>query len=372
MRIFQIINSGGLDRGGAERLARELHLDLRRAGLEAYLLGLEAYDTNGVEPAASLGLKSPYDPVALPRLGKWLRERVRKDDVLHAHLFPTSLYVSTLRLLSVINAPCLFTEHNTLNRRRGHLPGRAIDRLAYFGFDRIVAISGGVRDNLTMAHPRLRNRTTIVSNGCVLRFDSMPEREPSTCPLILSVGRLERQKNYDTALKALAGLASQPFRYIVLGEGAERAALRSQATELGLSDRVEFLGHVADIQPWLVEADLFLMPSRWEGFGLAAVEAMNAGLPVIAADVPGLREVTGPDGVCARLVRPDDVVMLKHAVAALLQSSDQRKRLGRAAHQRAKLFGKERMTSAYITLYREVQRASKQSSTTRYLGVKNG
>ena len=139
----------------------------------------------------------------------------------------------------------------------------------------------------------------MISNGCELFFDAPPERahDPVT-PTILSIGRLTGAKNHEAALQALAGLTDRDFRYVLLGDGEERERLIALAAELGLSDRVTFAGHRSDIRPYLLDADMFLLPSLWEGFGLAAVEAMNAGLPVIASDVPGLSEVVGPQGEC--------------------------------------------------------------------------
>jgi len=123
-------------------------------------------------------------------------------------------------------------------------------------------------------------------------------------------------------------------------------------TSLGLADKVALEGHRSDIAPFLMSADIFLIPSLWEGFGLVAVEGMNAGLPVIAANVSGLREVVGLDGKCAILVPPTDAQAIAAAVKDLIKDVKKRCNIGEAAFERSKLFDKRRMTEEYIEAYK--------------------
>lgn len=352
MRIFQVINHFGLDRGGAERLARGLHTGLLDRGVDAHIVALEECPSDGLIGASSLGLPRAYDPRAALRLWRHLAPMLQPGDLVHAHLFPANAHVGWLRRLGRLRVPCVFTEHNTWNRRREHKAGRYLDRSIYPAFTRVFAISTATEQALVTAYPELAGRTEVVVNGAQLRFDTPPEREIVPEPLILSVGRLAGAKNYDTALRALAQIADQRFRYAILGDGPERESLVALAAELSLAERVEFVGHVADIAPWLRRADVFLMPSRWDGFGLAAVEAMNAALPVVASDVPGLADVVSTD--CGRLVDPDDAGSIAAAVSEFLGSPALRHRLGAAGFARASQFGEERMTDDYLAAYRAV------------------
>ena len=97
MRIHQIINYFGCDRGGAERLARQLHIDLRAAGVDASLLALEDCSTDGLEAVSSLGLCSPYDPRCTTRLAAYLGRVCKGGDMVQVHLFPASAHVALLR-----------------------------------------------------------------------------------------------------------------------------------------------------------------------------------------------------------------------------------------------------------------------------------
>jgi glycosyltransferase involved in cell wall biosynthesis len=352
LRVHQVINHFGLDRGGAERLVRQLHADLMAAGVDSRLVALEDCPTAGLPRAVSLGGRGAYDPRILPRLAAYARAEIAPGDLVHAHLFPSSAYVGTLVRLGLVKVPCLFTEHSTSNKRRVRPLGRGLDRLVYARYARIVAISDGVEHALRAAYPGLAGRTTTILNGCELRFAEVPERRADgRVPTILSIGRLTRPKNYPAALEALARLGSRPFRYVVLGDGEERAQLTEQARRLGLADRVSFEGHRADVRPYLAAADILLLPSLWEGFGLAAVEAMNAGLPVVASDVAGLREVVGPSGDCGRLVDPADVAAIAEALAGLIDSPETRAAMGRRGFERARRFDKAEMTKAYLALY---------------------
>ncbi len=102
--------------------------------------------------------------------------------------------------------------------------------------------------------------------------------------LIVAAGRLVKEKGFDVALKAFAGIANKDARLLILGEGPERTALTALATSLGVAERVQFQGYVPDIQPWLAQARVFLLSSYYEGYGAVIVEALAAGRPVVSTD----------------------------------------------------------------------------------------
>jgi glycosyltransferase involved in cell wall biosynthesis len=143
------------------------------------------------------------------------------------------------------------------------------------------------------------------------------------------------------------------FEYRIAGVGGEKIQLKELCGELQLNDRVRFYGYVKDVPEFLKAADVFLITSLWEGFGLAAVEAMNAGLPVVASDVAGLNEIVGDDGQCGILVKPESADEIAAAVAEL---SDHKKRIefGRNAFDRSLSFSKERMVDGYVGGYKKL------------------
>lgn len=353
LRVHQIINSCDLKLGGAERIARALHENLRAAGVESHLVSLQAFaEGDAPEGAVSLGLKSPYDPRALTRLAAYANQ-IGPGDIVHAHLFPASAHVAALARAGRLSAPLVFTEHSTSNRRRSHPLGGLVDRQIYAAFDRIVAISQGVQSELLRSQPWINGNTTVIHNGCRLLFDAPTARERQQEPFqLLSVGRLTPAKNYGVALEAIASLAPREIRYVIAGDGPELQPLQEKAASLGIARRVEFAGYVPDIRELLRAADIFLIPSAWEGFGLAAVEAMNASLPVIASDVPGLREVVGADAKAAILVDPGKPEAIAEAIRRLLDEPDTRRALGRSGYERARAFDMEAFLHGHLRLYK--------------------
>jgi len=352
MRVVQIINSFGYHSGGAERLVQDLHVDLLAAGIDAHLVALEDCETSGLQNATSLGFSSPYKPGAIMALRTYLTGLTPQPDVVHAHLFPTSACVAALQRTGAIACPVIFTEHNTSNRRREKMLWKALDRIIYSRFKKIYCISDGTKAALLEAYPQLIGKAEVIVNGATLRFEDFSPRSTDSQIQILSVGRLAKQKNYSAALHALAQLKDENIQYTILGEGSQRAELEELVSSLKLSDKVALEGHRSDITPFLKGADILLIPSLWEGFGLVAVEGMNAGLPVVASDVSGLREVVGTQGTCAYLVPPSDPDAMSDALRELIASQQKRHTMGEAAFERAKLFDRRNMTKAYISAYR--------------------
>src|SRR5690606_13800803 len=119
-------------------------------------------------------------------------------------------------------------------------------------------------------------------------------------------------------------------RLVLVGDGPDRQAVERQTAEYGLSDVVDFVGAQHDVVPWLSAADLFLLPSAQESFGLAALEAMSCEVPVIASRVGGLTEVI-QDGITGFVCDPDDVTGMADRSIQLLQDPDLRRKIGRAA-----------------------------------------
>lgn len=356
MRVVQVINSFGYQSGGAERLAQDLHIDLLAAGVDAHLVALGACDTSGLCNAVSLGCSSPYKPGAVLALRKFLGTMAPKPDVLHAHLFPTSACVAGLKKMGAIRCPVVFTEHSTSNNRRGSIIGNVIDPLIYDQFEKVYCISEGTLENLTSAYPAVSKKAEVILNGAHLKFDKFTKQNPKDHIEIVSVGSLRKAKNYAAALEALELLPENKCTYRIIGDGDLRAELEVQAQ--AMKTPVHFEGHVTDVSPFLQEADIFLMTSLWEGFGLAAVEGMNAGLPVVASDIAGLREVVGTDGACALLVSPEEPEAIAKALTVLISDPQKRHTMGEAAFQRAALFDKQFMSEKYIAAYRRVTHAT--------------
>src|SRR5256885_12380726 len=148
--------------------------------------------------------------------------------------------------------------------------------------------------------------------------------------VLLCVGRLEPQKGVDVAIRALREIPDAQL--VVLGEGPQRGELEQLARELDV--HVYLPGRVPDVAAWLRRADLLVHPVRWEGFGLALLEAMLASLPVVATAVSSIPEIV-VDGETGLLVPPDRPTELADAISSLLADPDRAAALGRAGLARA-------------------------------------
>ncbi|HKA13973.1 MAG TPA: glycosyltransferase [Myxococcota bacterium] len=174
-------------------------------------------------------------------------------------------------------------------------------------------------------------------------------------PCMLVAAHLVHRKGVDVLLAAAAALA-QRSRYAlwIAGDGPERAALEASAARLGIGERVHFLGHRADVPDLLEACDVFALPSRHEGLGVAALEAMARARPVVASAVGGLAEIVVPEET-GLLVPPGDAAALAGALERLLAEPAFAMRLGAAGAKRvSEHFRADQMVSAYELLYREI------------------
>lgn len=355
-RVHLVSNDFSLRTGGAERVVRWLHEGLRDRGIDSRLIGLaEAPDASPPPASQYLSQGSPWSLQGFLELRRYLAKEVLPSDIVHVHLFPTQLFVALASLGTCSPTNILTTEHSTFNRRRNTWWGRLLDRVVYDRFGTITCISEGARDALVEHIPFAKARCRTVYNGAPLVHDEPLDRVGRDGPVrIVSVGFLDKRKNYENMIRAIHQLGDLEVEYHIAGPGPDEELLRNLAASLGLSERVRFHGFVEDTEPLYREADIFLLASSWEGFGLAAVEAMNATLPCVVSDVGGLREVVGKDQDCAFLVDPLNPQDIASRLRLLIESQALRTRMGKQGFLRARRFGLGQMVDRYLCLYGEV------------------
>jgi glycosyltransferase involved in cell wall biosynthesis len=277
--------------------------------------------------------------------GRWARRA--GADLLHGH----GLARSPLFAIASFTAglPLVVTLHNLapvrLPRISRFFVRRALGRAA-----RIIAVSDAVAASAAGLHSSI----TVVPNG----IDSARFRTATPLPinapggLVVSVARLSPEKGIDTLIEAVAPLPH--VRVLIAGEGPERAALDARIAALGIGERVDLLGAWDDVPSLLMAAALYVQPSREEGQGIAALEAMAAGRAVIATRVGGLPEVVA-ENVTGWLVPPDDPTALGAAIQALLADPCARRALGDAGARRVEeRFTADAMRTATRALYEQV------------------
>jgi glycosyltransferase involved in cell wall biosynthesis len=172
----------------------------------------------------------------------------------------------------------------------------------------------------------------------------------SGTPSIIMVGRFAEQKDQRLLLRAFADL-NCPAKLQFAGDGPSRASVVSEVSQLGLMDRVEFLGQRFDVAGLLERAHIFALATKWEGFPLSILEAMRAGLPVIASNVGGVPEAV-TDGKTGFIVEPSNVNMLHDRLQELVASPALRQKMGQEGRKRYEsLFTLEPMLQKTLTVY---------------------
>jgi glycosyltransferase involved in cell wall biosynthesis len=193
--------------------------------------------------------------------------------------------------------------------------------------------------------------TVVIRNG--VELDRPRRQHAAAAPVeLLAVGRLQEPKDFLTLVRAISRLPLDAVRARIAGDGPDRATIEDEIGRLGVNGTVELLGHRGDVAALLAQADVFVLPTRSEGMPLSVLEAMAAGLPVIASAVGGVLELVR-DRETGGLVPAGDPAALARALAPLVADADLRARLGRAGRERAEReFGLEAFRRAHLALYR--------------------
>jgi glycosyltransferase involved in cell wall biosynthesis len=381
IRVLQLIDS--LVVGGAERVVLMLALNMNRERFEVIPCTLRGggplendlkaagipYRILGI-PRRSI-LSGPFFVVNLRQTLRALVETLRElsIDIIHAHLSETTLLSVLAGRRAGVRGVCATVHSVVMIDQRGRLSPRewlqrmAIDRM-FARADYIIAVSNGVSGAIR-SHTRIPwERILTIPNGVepnpfALREGRHTLRRmldlPHDRPLVVTVGRLTREKGHSYLQTALASIpASQRPLTLIVGDGPERDELESRNRIMGLAEDIRFLGHRRDVPGLLAAADLFVLPSLWEGLPLVLLEAMAAGLPAVVTAVGGNPEVV-EDGVSGVLVPAGDQQALAAAMLSLLHNPLRRQQMGQAARQRFdRYFSLQRFIEAHERLYGEM------------------
>jgi len=306
MRIVHVHRMRGI--GGSERHLLTLLPALRALGVDARFVGLD--DLDGWDPQPFYD-ELDRSEVPYVRLGS-VREFPRalgNADVVHTHL----VHADLLGALGRGNQTLVSTKHNDDPFRSG--PFRFVERALMRRAARVICITEALRRFNVERVGLPAKKLVVVPYG----LDEPPaawgpnELDLPEGKLVVAVSRLVPQKGLDVAVEAMVGIDAT---LVALGEGPERERLESLARAGGV--RLLLPGRVGDVAAILRRADLLVHPARWEGFGLALLEAMLCGLPVVATRVSSIPEIV-VDGETGLLVPPDDPVALAAALRRVLE-----------------------------------------------------
>jgi glycosyltransferase involved in cell wall biosynthesis len=226
----------------------------------------------------------------------------------------------------------------------------------YSHYTAIACASEGIATSLREWIPGTSRKITVIQNGIdVRKFQQAAAVSRASLGIneasfvLLYVASFQSRKDHGTLLRALKEIPNADL--VLVGDGKLRKQFEVQAKSLGVAERVHFLGRRNDVAELLNMADMYVHVPAFEGFGIAVAEAMAAGKPVVASDVPGLAQVVGDAGI---LIPPGDSALLAMEVRSLIASPVRRSQFSQAAVQRASQFGIEKTVDAYIALYESI------------------
>ena len=358
LRVAQVLGTSGLS--GVESYMKVLVTGLRAEGIESSVLCKEAgpltewLDARGFEvrlvtPRGRIGL------LELPRLARAIKDA----DVVHSHGPRQLWWVAALGLVGA-TPPRVGTVHQFDVSGLGSAWKRtlfhAVERWALRMHGEVIAVSRALRERTIAATGIPPERVHWVPNSAPILLDPPQVLAPPNDPRrVVVLARLVPEKCVGTVLAAWADprLAARPVVLRILGDGPLRAELEAQARALGLGARAEFLGSRADALAHVEGALALVSPGRVEPFGIAALEAMTLGVPVIATDAVGHRDVLG-DEFKEWMIPAEDPPALAAALARLLALTEaERAALGERLSRRARgTFGPERSARETARVYR--------------------
>jgi len=363
MKILHIINS--LETGGAEKLLVDTLPLYAARGLSVDLLLLNGSSQPFLEELAqknccqifSFGTSSLYHPKYIFKIIPFLR----KYDLLHVHLFPAHYYVALSKLVCGEKVKLVFTEHSSSNRRRNNFWWSRLDLHIYKLYDKVVCITPDIK-KILINHTNLNEKKfQVINNGVNLHLihhaweycrkqinSSLSDKDK----VILQVAAFRIEKDHETLIRSMTNLPLN-YKLLLVGEGELKENCMQLVVELGLEQRVFFLGLRMDIPQLLKSADILVLSSRYEGLSLASIEGMASGKPFVASAVPGLTELVKGAGILFPL---GDDKKLAEEILHLCEDEVHYDKIVEQCLSRAQQYDISTMVAKHISLYEELTR----------------
>lgn len=378
MKVLHVITR--LVRGGARRVVEEIVRGLDRGALQVVAAGTD--DAIRAEAEAAVGgsvrwllhlkrdLMPAQDATAAVEIAALIRRE--RPDVVHAHTYKAGVIGSVVaRAMGVHRV--VFTPHGHIFTEGARIPGvprkravrgalASLARVAMRAAHVVTALSeADLRDQVRRGLIAPRMARVIVNGVRAPSPEALaagPRRRAAwgvsgRGPVFGTLGRLTEEKGHGTLIEAFARVrVRRPKAVLVLiGEGPDESLLREHARRLGVGDAVVFPGYDPEAAGSLAALDVYVHPSYYEGLGIAIVEAMAAGRPVVATRVGGVLDVVA-EGRTGLLVPPGDAAALSEAMETLAGEPERAQGMARAGRERAmEKFGVDRMVAAYAEVY---------------------
>ncbi|MBS1362148.1 MAG: glycosyltransferase [Acidaminococcaceae bacterium] len=354
MKIMQVIPAFRL--AGAEVMCENLCIALKNAGETVIAVSLYSEKTAITDRLEKAGVRIEYldkklgfDPSIIFKLVRLFKRE--KPDVVHTHIY-ASKYGLIAAVLAGIEKK-VHTVHNVAQKEQGNL-GKKVNSFMYKHFDVVpVALSQEVRKSISDVYGLCEDSVPTIFNGIDLsKCLTKTNYKVNKIFEILHIGRFMQVKNHEILIRAFADFVKRhpSSKLQLLGEGELFTRMQDLAQTLGVADKVDFLGLQSNVYPYLHDADVFCLPSEYEGVPMTLIEAMGTSLPIIAGNVGGIPDMLA-NGESALLIEPK-INEIEEAMETLYSSEELRAKLGQAACRRSEVFSSEAMAKSYMKVYR--------------------
>lgn len=362
MRLLFVIKALHAVSGGAERVLAELTAELAERGHDVHILCFDRpndkpfYKFSDKVSFINKGVGSPLHKTSPKEFIEraFIIRKTAKDlqpDIVIG--FMHSAFVTCSFALWDKKTPVIASEHIVTDHYKERKFEFWMLRISAFLFQKMTVIS----DQIKTHYPKtMHDKIVAISNPVSSPIVTDKKKQN----VILSVGRLEEQKDHQTLISAFALIAHElpDFQLRIVGDGSLKDKLQKQIENVGLSERIALTGNIRDIHHEYQKAHIFVMPSRYESFGLATAEAMTYGLPCIGfVDCPGTNELiqNGKSGI---LVDPgthkDRAKNLAAAISGLIQDDKKATKLGKAGQKSIAQYQIKTITDHWEELFKEV------------------
>lgn len=354
MKILQVIPYFCF--GGAETMCENLTYALIKLGHSVTVVSLFQERTPISQRMEAAGIRILYldkkpglDLSMVTKLAKIMGQE--KCDVVHTHLNVIKYAALSAKLAGIRR--CVHTVHNVAQEEAEGILQK-ITNTFYFrlGWSVPVALSPEVQRTIVSFYGMQEEKVPMIYNGVDLsRCLPKSGYDLSEPAQLLHIGRFNYQKNHRGLLEAFSMILEKNPNCCLnlVGDGELRQETEAYAVELGVREKVVFHGSQSDVHPYLHNADIFLLPSQFEGMPMTIIEAMGTGLPVVASAVGGVPDMlrNGESGILVS----QEPRAVADAVLGLLQQEDLRKTLGENAREDSRKFSAEHMAASYCDIY---------------------
>ena len=341
-----------LGMGGAEKMCADLALELKRRGHEVIIICLynEHTDISAMLEKKNIKLyylekKRGFDINCVLKIRKILN--IFQPDVIHTHL-----YVLKYAFLASIGKgiPIIHTIHNIAKKESDKID-RLLNKML-FNMNLVVpvAISKKIKETIVKCYKLPSKSIPVIYNGISLNsFTQKNDYELHSPSRIIHVGRFQEQKNHRCIIESANKLKERNILFICIGEGELKCEIEKMIKDKNLNNKISCVGLTNNVNKYLNEGDIFILPSKWEGFPISIIEAMAVGIPIIASDVGGVSDIV-KSHINGILIEPNSI-QLSDSIVQLLDNKTLREEYGYNAKKTSEKFSVEKMTTRYIDLY---------------------